>query len=57
MLAIPHCLDNRLTYGDEVNLTHRRVLLTRNIIFLRLVLICVRRSLTLGHSTAGLDKL
>jgi hypothetical protein len=41
--SLVHCLDDRLTDGGAVvSLTHYRALLSRNIIFLLLVLISVR---------------
>jgi hypothetical protein len=46
MLRIPHCLDNRLTDGGKPY-APAAALLTRNIIFMLLVLISVRGSLPL----------
>jgi hypothetical protein len=42
-LTIPHCLDNRLTYGGKVvSLKRRQHITPQNIIFLFPVLISVR---------------
>jgi hypothetical protein len=50
MLKIPHCLDNRLTDGGEVSITHRPLFTPQKYF---LVLISVRAEPTQGHSAAG----